>query len=125
MNAVIQGLWVIGMALGAALCLVLAIGLPLLIIQNTISLSKLRRRVAALEQELKLQSLEPRAIARPAPANESLPHRRPHPNQSRKPNPPKSVGISLKHNSWRTGRGYSASLPLWQGLPLSRSVPFR
>ena len=73
MNAVVQGLWIIGMALGAAFCLVLAIGLPLLIIQNTISLSKLRRRVAALEQELKLQSLKPRAIERSAPANESRP----------------------------------------------------
>ena len=59
MNALIQALWVMAWVLGAALVLGLAIGLPVLIIQNTIQLSKLRRRLAVLEQELKRQAAEP------------------------------------------------------------------
>lgn len=67
MNAVIQALWVMVWALGAALVLGLAIGLPVLIIQNTIQLSKLWRRLAALELELKRQAAEPGFVERSAP----------------------------------------------------------
>lgn len=67
MNAVIQALEAMVWMFGDALVLGLAIGLPVLIIQNTIQLSKLRRRLAALELELKRQAAEPGFVERSAP----------------------------------------------------------
>ena len=54
MNALINALWIMAWAVGIAFFVGVTVGLPLLILRNTLLLTNLRRRVTMLERELQL-----------------------------------------------------------------------